>query len=251
VRSAGDGSPLADHSDATAPDGDAGARDAGEPIDPKCGPAVLCEDFESGPTFRPIWNQTGSFGNHVAEVQSSIVHRGRYALHIRYDDTDTGGGAIFVNETASFPALAHRLYGRYYLYLATVPNGHFRVSWTAFDNDPSCWPFCNGTQDLEISLGPLWNLQEQDTAFGSNPTIAAQAMQWTCVEWSMVQDPNDDANLNGDLWVDGVHVTSIGIPFQPMVQFSFLEMAGAHNGEIMDRYYDDLVLDTARVGCIP
>jgi hypothetical protein len=221
--------------DADASEADA---DAAQAPDTKCASAVFCEDFESGPSLRSLWNVDGYTNVSSIQVQSTVVHRGRYAMQIHYDDHY--GGWIAAKEMASFPALQNQLFGRYYIYmLPSVPAGHSRMSATLFDNGK------------RLEINPWGLLYGNDEIFGRIETpVTPMGARWTCVEWSIVPDANNPGSVNGALYIDGVLTYTIAFPSVTMNAFELFQESSSTNDIIYNIYYDDVALDTQRIGCL-
>jgi hypothetical protein len=289
--SAGGGTPVSESGSVVdAEGGGEGSTDAGTGQETGPGaeggacPGLICEDFEQGQLDPAKWDlQTGQAG--MAMVQQQIVAHGKYAWQVH----GTGAAGDFASiVTKNAPAAlqgAGPVFGRVYLYAAANYGAHIQLGFAGTTRDPTVAPsimprginfnymefaeFSNSWQLGFDLFTPAPNVAMGFVEEASYPPAHDQypAMTWNCVEWEF--DDNPDQMF---LWFDGKQIDQfdaqhIGYSSTTMTPGSVLNGLssgiiggfdffgfGFHNwgsSAVVDRYYDDIVLDTKRVGCIP
>jgi hypothetical protein len=244
---------------------------------------LFCEDFEDGQVDPTKWDlQTGGGG--MADVQQQIVAHGKYAWHVNGTGA-VGDFATIVTKNA--PAAlqgAGPVFGRAYLYAAANYSSHIQLGFAGTTRDPTVAPaimtrginfnymefaeFSNSWQLGFDLFTPAPNVAMGFVEEASYPPAHDQypAMTWNCVEWEF--DDNPDQMF---LWFDGKQIDQfdsqhIGYSSTMMTPGSVLNGLssgiiggfdffgfGFHSwgsSAVVDRYYDDIVLDTKRVGCL-
>jgi hypothetical protein len=246
-------------------------------------PALLCEDFEDGQVDPTKWDlQTGGGG--VAMVEQQVVAHGHYAWHVH----GTGAGGDYATIlTKNAPAAlqgAGPVFGRAYVYATANYGSHIQLGFAGTTRDPTVAPSImthgmnfNYMEYAEFSNS--WQLGFD--LFTPAPSVAMgfveeasyppahdpyPTMTWNCIEWEF--DDNPDQML---LWVDGTQIDSldaqhIGFSTSTIMPGSVLD--GRNSGiiggfdffgfgfhswassAVVDRFFDDIALDTMRVGCI-
>ncbi|HEX3694047.1 MAG TPA: hypothetical protein VH374_01560 [Polyangia bacterium] len=246
---------------------------------------VFCEDFEQGQLDPAVWDvQTGSGG--VETIQQDIVAHGKYALHMH--GTGAGGDFALIVSKNMPKALqgAGPIFGRAYLYATAVSGAHVELGFAGTTHDPAVAASVT-TKGMNFNymefadFSGSWQLGFD--LFAPDPSIAkgfveeasyppardkAPVMKWNCIEWEFGDDPEMMV-----LWVDGKQIDQFDvqhIDFTSVARtpgsvlngkssgiiggynvFGFgLHSYGASPGGV-DRYYDDIVLDTKRVNCLP
>ncbi len=240
---------------------------------PGCG-GLFCEDFESGALDPGKWSVTSGV-NHVDDatppsvLETTIVAHGQYAAHFHGKGNVSNDDAFIVTKQLP-PALLTHHFGRVYFYVSVKPtSGH-----TMMVIGGSAGMSANPTlRDFEVaSINGGWQLgfdQLNMSPTGEEvfyPTGQVPVAKWTCLEWEMNDQPDSDS-----MWVDG---KSLGTLDDQHINYPSGHVAGApifngkstgliggfttysigfydwHPNVDFDIYYDDLVLDTARVGCL-
>ncbi|HEX3854569.1 MAG TPA: hypothetical protein VHW01_26580 [Polyangiaceae bacterium] len=239
---------------------------------------LLCEDFEQGMIDPAKWDlKTGGGG--TAVVESTLVAHGKYALQVHALGGQTEDYAQFVSKNAP-AALNGTHFGRANFYITPKPltSGHTSMVFagrngTGSANGPG--PFqklrymevsnIHGGWQAGFDLLDISPLVEKVMYPAGSPQVPTTA--WTCLEWQFSDAP-DSINF----WIDGKLIGTFddqhvsypsGIaPGTPLYNGSSTGVIGGyelfgfgfhdwHPSTAFDLYYDDIVLDTKRVNCLP
>jgi hypothetical protein len=240
-----------------------------------CG-GLLCEDFEQGQLDPTRWDvQTGAGG--TLSIESDLAAHGRYAMHV-HGLAGPADYALIVTKNAP-SALAAGAFGRAYFFITPKPltSGHTQMTFAGSDGTGTAegpGPFSklrymevaniNGGWQIGFDLLDVSPLVEEVAYPAGSPQVPV--MTWSCLEWQYSDEP-DVVNL----WVDGAaigtfdneHVSYPGghTPGSPLYQGTSSGLIGRysvfgfgfhdwHPNKPFDLYYDDIVLDTKRVGCL-
>ena len=211
---------------------------------------MFSEDFESGKLSTNIWSQTITGGNRIA-VQSEKAAHGKYALRVSCPAT-TSNTSAFISAQHLPDALRQHFFGRAYMFVTPRPPNRHTVFITA--GTPG---FPRKYEEVATVRG-LWQLTYVDWRasgimedYHSGGSVPLD--RWFCLEWEFNDHPN-----HATVWVDGkpayetafIHKTTgatndlVG-GFDEFA-FGFRLWAGATNA--FDVYYDDIALDTKRIG---
>jgi hypothetical protein len=234
--------------------GTASSMDAGADSTPGC-VGLFCEDFEEGVIDPAIWDVEVNGGQQRPGVvtQTGLVAHGKYAAHFHANPSVVSYNFIITKNPPA--ALRGHHFGRAYFMITPMPpTNHTEYVFAGTTGFPR-------TQYLEVaSAAPLvWQLtyvklvepgSGEDYHSGGKVPIA----KWFCLEWEF-----NDAPDRATVYVDGM-------PSFSQETFTF---AGATSGLVggfaafgfgyhawhpatyaFDIYYDDIVLDTKRIGCI-
>jgi hypothetical protein len=220
---------------------------------------VFCEDFERGQLDPSVWTRSEVSSGNSAAIQSSNVAHGKYAMQFHAK----GGSRYSLILHDGLPASIQKHYfGRLYYSASGFPSesgGHtaYITSSNALDGFPDMDHHLEVSSYLSDS-GPTWQLGYWS---GDGPEyIDAGGVipigEWFCLEWEFNDGPDEIA-----VWVDGDakqgyafrdiddHATNlIGKMSAIGLGFRTWHPMGAPD---IDLYIDDVVLDTARVGCLP
>jgi hypothetical protein len=212
---------------------------------------LLSEDFESGTIDRSIWSQDVT-GDNTLTVQQDRVAHGKYALLVRCPVPAQRTHAFL--RTANLPeSLRHHLFGRAYVYIApALPDRHI-IFLTAGTSGFPKYRYqevasAHGLFQLTyVDTRPNGPLLEDYHAAGEVPLG-----RWFLLEWEFNDEP-DQATL----WVDGEEVLST-----PLIKGQSADLVGGFTDAAFgfllwgaapvpfDIYYDDIALDTHRIGPI-
>ncbi len=247
---------------------------------------VFCEDFEQGggQLDSTKWEvQKGAGG--IESIQEQTVAHGKYALHVQGSGA-RGDFAMIMTKQAP-PALqgAGPVFGRAYLYATTNVSAHIELGFAGTTRDAALAPLTttNGVNFNYMEFAHFsgsWQLGFD--LFNPAPSVAkgfveeasyppardkAPAAKWSCIEWEFGDDPALMV-----LWVDGKQIDQFDvqhIDFTSTTRTPGSVLNGQSSGIIggftvfgfgfhswgastaVDRYYDDIVLDTKRVNCLP
>jgi hypothetical protein len=267
---------------------DAGPGDAAASRNDGSCAGLFCEDFEQGQLDPAVWDvQTGFGGTEM--VQQDIVAHGKYALHMH--GTGAGGDFALIVSKNMPNALqgAGPIFGRTYLYATSVSDAHVELGFAGTTHDPAVAAKVTSSSGMNFNYMEFANIssswQMGFDLFAPDPTIAkgfveeasyppmhdkAPIMKWSCIEWEF-----GDAPEKMVLWVDGRQVDQFDVGHISYVSGGATHtpttvLNGRNSGIIggftvfgfgihsygksplgVDRYYDDIVLDTKRVNCLP
>jgi hypothetical protein len=238
---------------------------------------LFAEDFESGALQKSVWEERTANGAQI-QVQQAQVGHGKYALQIHYPK---GGGRSYGFIVASHlpEALRTHCFGRVYVYVsAGMPAGHDVL----LNAGTAGYPTSNF---LEVGVSGGKNVMISYQQNGANvprgETIARGAAypvgRWFCLEWEFNDHPD-----HTQVWIDGQPAAESSFAFRPrvapaaaaaagtaapteaaapatpavttdlvkgFVDFAFGFRAWGNGGkEDFDLYYDDIAIDTKRIG---
>ncbi|HEX3852016.1 MAG TPA: hypothetical protein VHW01_13685 [Polyangiaceae bacterium] len=238
---------------------------------------LFCEDFEQsqGQLDAAKWDlKSGAGGTEM--IQQQTVAHGKYALHVH----GTGAkGDFAMILTKSAPAAlqgAGPVFGRAYFYTTANNNPHVELGFAGTTGYPNLnymefAEFGGGSWQLGFDLftpAPSVAKGFVEEASYTHPGGQKQpVMTWSCLEWEFGDDP--DLMV---LWVDGTQIDQFDVDHIDYTStaktpgsvlngkssgiiggFSVFGF-GFHawgSGSAFDLYYDDIVLDAHRVGCLP
>ncbi len=253
-------------SDASSSAGDARVDGSGE--GGAC-PGLFCEDFESGQVDPTRWNvQTA--GGATAVVQQKIVAHGRYAAQFHGLPMPSGAPqayAYFITKGAPAALQTHN-FGRAYFYVApkqtSVDTGLIFGGTTGFPK-PTYMSIASHNSGWQLGFIKLQGSPGGEVQ--AYPKGVQPVATWTCLEWEFNDQPDTNTTwVNGQLLgtLDPNHIDyppghTPGSPlFNGMssgligtfADFGFGFYDWHPSGFVFDVYYDDIVLDTQRVGCL-
>jgi hypothetical protein len=243
---------------------------------------VFSEDFESGSLNQAVWKTT-ELGNATISVQQTQVAHGKFALQIHYPKGEKSFAFVVASHLPD--SVRSHFFGRAYLYISpTMPAGHDVL----LNAGTPGYPISNfleigasGGKNVMVSY------QQNAANIPRNETIARGILypvgRWFCLEWEF-QDHPDHVTT----WIDGepagelknfvvkpraprapkadpnakTDATAAAAPVaapqadvagtdlvKGFSDFSFgFHAWGAGAKEDFDIYYDDIVIDTKRVG---
>lgn len=239
---------------------------------------LLCEDFESGSVDATKWDQVAKGG--TLTIQQQRAAHGKYAAQLHAQSGASDDWALLVVKNVPAALKGTTTFGRAYVYLApeTTASIHIQFAFAGHNGTGSATgpaPFSklrymevashSGTWQLGFDLldvSPL--VEEVSYSKTSLPTS-----KWACLEWQF--DDRPDAVTT---WIDGTKVgtfdnTNVSYaspgpvpkPGSPLWDGTSTDLIGGfdtfgfgfhdwHPQKAFDVYYDDLVLDAKRVGCL-
>jgi hypothetical protein len=237
--------------------------------------SVFSEDFESGSINSAVWD-TRATNQAEVKVQSTVVHGGKYALQVHYPKGVSGSYGFIVATHLPDSVRTHH-FGRAYIYITPdMPGGHDPL----LSAGAKGWPISNF---LEIGASGgktvMASYQQNAADIPRNETIAKGALypvgKWFCLEWEFNDHP-DFINV----WIDGQPAGELkdfvvrpraprrgatppaadAAPAPALApvkgdnlvkafdDFAFgFRYWGSAKAEY-DIYYDDIVIDTKRIG---
>jgi len=238
---------------------------------------LLCEDFEQGMIDPTKWDVKEGAGG-TAVVQTTKVAHGKYALQVHGLASGPDDYALIVSKNAPAP-LNGAHFGRANFFITPKPTSlHIQMVFagkngTGTATGPAPLPklrymevaSINGGWQAGFDLLDISPLVEEVAYAPGSPQVPSAV--WTCLEWQFTDAP-DTVNF----WIDGkaigtfddqhVSYPSGHTPGTPLYNGSSSGLIGGfelfgfgfhdwHPSKAFDLYYDDIVLDTKRVNCLP
>ena len=227
---------------------------------------LFCEDFELGMVDVNKWDTQKSGG--TFEVEQDLVAHGKYAVHFHGLDLATAKTqdyAFLISKNLPAELKTHH-FGRASFFITPAPHsGHTGMFWAGTTG----FPRPNYEEVANIGggwqLGYVHNMSSPTDEKVAYPPGKVTAMKWQCMEWEF----NDQPDMMS-LWVES---TLLGVfddkhidyppghvPGSPISNNMSSGLLGGfvdfgvgfydwHPQNAFDLYYDDIVLDTKRVGC--
>jgi len=210
---------------------------------------LFSEDFESGAIDPHLWTQQVTGENTISVQQAKAAH-GKYALLVRCPAPAQGTYAFLVAHGLS-PALQHHHFGRAYVYITPgLPDRH-----TVFLTAGTAGFPKNKYQEVATAHARFQLTYVDGIGGGEDFHSAGQVPigRWFLLEWEFNDQPDQAA-----VWVDGEKVFDTPFTFHTVgpstdlvgsftdVSFGFRLWGAAP--QPFDIYYDDIAIDTARIG---
>ena len=215
---------------------------------------LFCEDFETGTLDPNIWSlETG--GGQTVAIEDQIVAHGKHSVHFHIPP-DVGTYGFIVTKGAP-AALRSHYFGRASFYVTPrLPVGNEQLVIAGNGTFPDFDHFFVAASSLgwmqKVLLTNSVAAQEETWLHRRIPET-----RWACLEWEM-----NDVPGHTTLFIDGVVIDSYAIraghhdtAFGGFAEFAFGYYASQpNNGPVVpysiDVYYDDIVLNTDRIGCL-
>jgi hypothetical protein len=244
-----DASPAQAPRDAALPSQDAGTDGAASMVAPPgagCAGATfaLCEDFEGAALDAKVWKLTQSKG--TAVLDSSRAARGsKYSVHVHVDPgSDTMVG---LSESKTFPALKAALFARAFIFIP----GANASSLFSGDRHSRLIYAQGATPYGEYALG-IWNgglIQNHysKTDDSQDTKQLPPFDEWFCLEYEL-----DSAAGNVKAYLNDVEIPALRHNGWPASNIDTLMFGVDRYGSFPvaeDIWFDDLVVDSARIGC--
>jgi len=233
-----------------------------------CG-GVFCEDFESGQVDPAKWS-TPSIGGTTMTVQTKIVAHGKYAVQFHGPASPAAKDYVYIITKNAPASLKTHNFGRAYMYITPQRNdidmglifggtaGFPQPTYMSIANHGTGWQF----GFIKLMGSPGGEVQ-------AYPPGAIPVATWTCLEWEFNDDPDEinvwgDGNAIGSLNNKTVAYPAGKVPGTPLFNNMDSGLIGAFTDfgfgfydwhqagrPAFDLYYDDIVLNTERVHCLP
>lgn len=222
---------------------------------------LFCEDFESGAIDDAVWN-VKTFGGQTVAVQKDVVAHGHYAAQFHAKPNLVSYDFIITKNAPA--ALKGHHFGRAYFQVTPKPpSEHTEFLFAGTKGFPTLKylelaGYHNGWQLTYINLVPAGGnsaasgpgTMEAYSSGGSLPVA-----RWICLEWEFNDAPDQiRVFVNG---TEDVAFTNIVLNNMStglvggFADFGFGFYAWHPSSTPFDVYYDDIVLDTKRVNCLP
>jgi hypothetical protein len=210
---------------------------------------LFSDDFESGTINKNLWTQDVT-GDAVLTVQSDKAAHGKYALLVRCPAPAQRTHAWL--KAANLPdPLRHHHFGRAYVYIApVVPDRHTVLITAGGSGFPRSRFF-----EVATSHGNFQTTftDQVDSAEDWHPGPILPLGRWFLLEWEFNDQPDQET-----LWVDGQKIMDSPFTYKSTTQstgligaFTDFSIGFLLRGAApvpFDIYYDDIALDTHRIG---
>jgi hypothetical protein len=204
----------------------------------------LCEDFESGALDTKVWKLMQAKG--TATLDSSRAARGsKYSVHVHVEaGSDTMVG---LTESKTFRALKAGLFARAFIFIP----GAMATSLFTGDRHSRLIYAQGATPYGEYALG-IWNgglIQNHYSASddSQDTKMLPPFDQWFCLEYEL-----DSAAGNVRAYLNDAEITALRHDGWPASNIDTLMFGVDRYGSFPvaeDIWFDDLVVDSKRIGC--
>jgi len=216
---------------------------------------LLCEDFEAiaegGVPDPAVWTVDKGAGATVA-VDGQQWKHGKHALHLHTLPSDN---RALLHETKTFPLPDGKdsLYGRAYFMIGAglvVPKDHTNFFEASGQVNGQSGNYRYGAANAKFFA----NYNPGDPGESSQTSVPVGV--WSCYEWAFLGDTNEM-----HFWIDGKELTDVAVPpggvngtvwtapkFDSFY-FGWITYATDLASDHYDIWYDDIAIDTARIGC--
>jgi hypothetical protein len=233
---------------------------------------LFCEDFEQGPIDPAKWDiQIGAGGMQM--VQQEMVSHGKYAWHVHGTGARGDFAMILTKNAPAALRGAGPVFGRVNFYATPINGAHVELGFAGTMGYPKLnymefAAFSNSWQlgfDLFVPAPSVASGFVEEASY-PHPASPMPTMTWSCIEWEFGDDPDMMV-----LWVEGKQIDQFDvqhIDFTSATRTPGSVLNGKSSGIIggfsvfgfgfhswgasmaFDLYYDDIVIDTKRVGCL-
>jgi hypothetical protein len=226
---------------------------------PACA-GLFCDDFESGGIDPNLWNVRTSGGQTVVVQRANVAH-GTYAVQFHAQPNIVSYDFI-MSKSAPAELRGHH-FGRAYFFVTPRPpaahtvflfagsSGFPRFKYLEVAGMNNTWQLTSvDLAGIDANSASLPGTTEAFSSGGALPLA-----QWICLEWEFNDAPDQiRVFVNGtqdfaftSILLNGVSTGQVG----GFTDFGFGYYAWHPATYVFDIYYDDIVLDTKRVGCLP
>jgi hypothetical protein len=236
---------------------------------------LICEDFESGNIDPAKWDTSSSGG--TLAVQTQQVAHGKYALHLQGLGSGSDDWATLFAKNVPAALKSATTFGRASMYFSAGVSAslHIQFSFAGSNGTGSATGPAPLTKLRYLEVGSYngqWQLAMdihdvspniEDSAY---PGASIPTNKWVCIEWELEDQPERIT-----LWVggnqtgvfDNMHIDYSSDGTKSGGTFYLGKTSGIigvfdtfgigfhdwHPAKVFDVYYDDVVLDTKRIGC--
>jgi hypothetical protein len=203
-------------------------------------PFALCDDFESGAIDQGLW--TLSTGKGSVTVDTARGARGsQSSVHVH---VNIGGDAeVGIRESKTFPTLAKAFFSRAFIFIPALNSQNL------FTGDLHTRLMYGNASNGEYALG-IWNGGIIQNHYNPNDDSKDTKLlppfdTWFCLEWELASDGGVKAYL------DDQEITALQAKWPPaMVQTLTFGATRFGNFKVAeDIWFDDVAVDSARIGC--
>ena len=216
---------------------------------------LLCEDFEAYPVGGvpdpAVWTidkgATATVG-----VDDQQFRHGKHALHL-HTLPDANKALLHETKTFPLPGGGNSLYGRANFMIGAglkVPTDHTNFLEADGKVNGVSGNYRYGAANAKFFA----NYNPGDPGKGSQTPVPVGV--WSCIEWAFLGDTNEM-----HLWIDGKELTDVAVPPAGVngtvwtapkfdsFYFGWITYATDMASDHYDIWYDDIAIDTARIGC--
>jgi hypothetical protein len=231
---------------------------------------LFCEDFELGQIDSAKWNVQMAGGSTVA-IEEQVVAHGRHAAHFHSLGTPAGGAtqAYVYLLTKNVPSVLRlHNFGRAYFYMTPKPrsiNIGLLFGGTSGFPKPTYMSIASHSGGWQLGFIKLQGSPSGEVQ--AYPVDVMPVSTWMCLEWEFDDQPDvigfwRDGQVIGTLDPSHIDYPPGHTPGAPLYNGTSTGLVGGftdfgfgfydwHPGSFaFDVYYDDIVLDTKRVGCL-
>jgi hypothetical protein len=199
----------------------------------------LCDGFE-GSTVSNVWDTT-VHTNGTATIDTTRAYRGKSSLKLHNNALSNASADVELFETTTFPA--SHFYARAFAY---VPSTFSLATAGIMFAEQNSTPY-NG-----IALNLLNGSFQTDNTIGNvtkGSTTTMPTNQWVCLEWEVQAGSSGYTNLtvNGTA-ANGLTGTQ-NLGGSPSIAQFGLALIATGNVAARDLWLDELVVDSAPIGC--
>jgi hypothetical protein len=245
---------------ATTAAGSGGSGAGGAGAEPSCATTgknlLLCEDFENialgGGLDPAVWS-TDKGASATVGVDDTQFKHGKHALHLH---TLPDANKALFHETKTFPLPngKNSLYGRANFMVGAglkVPTDHTNFFEASGKVNGVSGNYRYGAAGAKFFA----NYNPGDPGKGSMTPVPVGV--WACLEWAFLGDTNEM-----HFWIDGKELTDVAVPPTGVngtvwtapkfdsFYFGWITYATDVASDHYDIWYDDIAIDTARIGCV-
>jgi hypothetical protein len=210
---------------------------------------LLCDGFEGSSVSTALWNDGVTQTNGSVTVDTTHVHRGQHALHVHTNVVATNGSAeATIGETHTFSPPGATFWARAFYYF---PSATSMATATLLDATQASTPFNDVSLAIDHDALSIYN------AFNGGSYVASTTPllpldSWVCIEWEVYTgSPNQlHAWINGQP-VPALDLTQPTTAATPIGRFSVgLAIYPPNTSPIaLDAWVDDVIFDSAPIGC--
>ncbi len=233
---------------------------AGGGMEPSCATTgknlLLCEDFETvalgGVPDPAVWTIDKGAGATVAVDNKQFKH-GKHALHL-HTLPDANKALLHEKKTFPLPGGKNSLYGRANVMIEAglvVPKNHTNFFEASGKVNGVSGNYRYGASGAKF----LANYNPGDPSKASKTAVPVGV--WSCIEWAFLGDTNEMHFWIDDKEIVDLAVPSIGVngmvweaPTFDSFYFGWITYATDTASDHYDVWYDDIAIDTARIGCV-
>jgi hypothetical protein len=250
-----------------------GMDDVGPPAGDAGGcPGLFCEDFEADQFDSTKWNVQMAAGPTVA-LETQLAAHGKHSAHFHCPGRPTGGAstsyAYLVTKSVAAELRTHN-FGRAYFYMTPKPtsvNIGLLFGGTAGFPRPTYMSIASHYGGWQ--LGFIKQMGSPGGEVQAYPVDVMPVATWMCLEWEFNDQPDvinvwRDGKVVGPLDPNHINYPPGHNPASGLFNNMTMGLIGAftdfgfglydwHPDQSTfpyDVYYDDIVLDTKRVGCL-